>query len=213
MSIKIFFCEELPRYRLYLRRSHGSYARSGRKTPCTESGPYSYCNAMYHLGDYEGSIEDASHLELDKTRYPEDGPLWPTVCEKCGTPFDEEDENQYFTRRLYRRMDTGEIYTPDNFPIGAVWEAPWYKEHGWYGPDGRSLMCRVPGPHDWCIDSQASNCTMPSDNVHRCWVRHGRPEDGTLHVDKNGNTCQAGAGSIAATNWHGFLHHGHLVTA
>jgi len=61
------------------------------------------------------------------------------------------------------------------------------------------------------IDSRASNCTMPDDNAHRCWVRHGRPEDGTLHVDKNGLTCAAGGGSILAGNYHGFLHHGHLV--
>lgn len=60
------------------------------------------------------------------------------------------------------------------------------------------------------IDGRASNCTMPDDNVHKCWVRHGRPEDGTLHVDKNGNTCAAGAGSIATPNFHGFLHNGDL---
>ena len=51
---------------------------------------------------------------------------------------------------------------------------------------------------------------MPGDDVHRCWVRHGRPEDGTLHVDKNGQTCAAGAGSIQTHNWHGFLHNGVL---
>jgi len=48
--------------------------------------------------------------------------------------------------------------------------------------------------------------------VHRCWVRHGRPEDGTLHVDKNGVTCAAGAGSIVAGNFHGFLHGGFLTS-
>ena len=52
---------------------------------------------------------------------------------------------------------------------------------------------------------------MKTDNVHKCWVRHGRPEDGTLHVDKNGKTCAAGAGSILTSKWHGFLHNGHLV--
>lgn len=57
----------------------------------------------------------------------------------------------------------------------------------------------------------ASNCTMPDDKNHKCWVRHGRPEDGTLHVDKNGHTCAAGAGSIVAGNYHGFLHNGHLT--
>lgn len=58
---------------------------------------------------------------------------------------------------------------------------------------------------------EARNCTMPDDTTHKCWVRHGRPEDGSLHVDKNGHTCGAGAGSIDTGKWHGFLHNGELV--
>jgi hypothetical protein len=34
------------------------------------------------------------------------------------------------------------------------------------------------------------------------------PKTGRLHVDKNGNTCAAGAGSIITGKWHGFLHNG-----
>jgi len=80
------------------------------------------------------------------------------------------------------------------------------------GPDGRTLIVRCPDGHDWIIDSRASNCTKKDDNAHWCWVRHGKPEDGTLHVDKNGNTCAAGAGSIDTGKWHGFLHNGELHT-
>ncbi len=79
------------------------------------------------------------------------------------------------------------------------------------GADGRSLVVILPGKRPWCIDSRANNCTKKDDKVHRCWVRHGNPEDGTLHVDKNGNTCSAGAGSIAVPGYHGFLHHGFLT--
>src|SRR5262245_7846725 len=32
---------------------------------------------------------------------------------------------------------------------------------------------------------RSSNCRMKDDDTHHCWVRHGRPEDGTL-LDKNG---------------------------
>lgn len=46
---------------------------------------------------------------------------------------------------------------------------------------------------------------------HKCWVRHGTPPGEVVHVDKNGITCGAGAGSIAIPNWHGFLHNGELV--
>jgi hypothetical protein len=58
------------------------------------------------------------------------------------------------------------------------------------------------------IDSRASNCTLPNDREHKCWIRHGTPPD--LTVDKNGKTCAAGAGSIQLGNYHGFLRNGHL---
>lgn len=110
--------------------------------------------------------------------------------------------------RIYRRADTGEeIGGRKNLPPGACFEAGWRK-----GPDGRPLTVVCPDGHHWHIDSRASNCTVKNDDVHFCWVRHGKPEDGTLHVDKNGNTCAAGAGSIDTGKWHGFLHHGELHT-
>jgi len=79
------------------------------------------------------------------------------------------------------------------------------------GRDGRVLICRMPDGHDWVIDSRANNCTLPLDDKHWCWVREGRPEDGTLNVSKSGRTCSAGAGSIATPGYHGFLRHGRLV--
>lgn len=82
----------------------------------------------------------------------------------------------------------------------------------WDNCEGRHLFVIVPEGHWWNIDGRASNCTMKDDRTHRCWVRHGdptRPE--TLHVDKNGDTCSAGAGSILAGDYHGFLHNGQLV--
>lgn len=78
--------------------------------------------------------------------------------------------------------------------------------------DGRVLICRLPDRHDWVIDSRANNCTLPLDDKHWCWVRQGRPEDGSLHITKQGRTCSAGAGSIATPGYHGFLRHGRLVS-
>src|SRR6185503_6337156 len=92
-------------------------------------------------------------------------PRWPVACSKCAQPFEQKDEFQLFTRQLYVRPDTGERMTLADAP---------------------------PGGHDWMIDSRCSNCTRKDDNEHFCWVRHGSPEDGTLHVDKVGNTCAAG---------------------
>ena len=72
-------------------------------------------------------------------------------------------------------------------------------------------MCKLPNGREWDIDSRCSNCTLPDDRIHRCWVRHGEPPN--IHVDKNGHTCSAGAGSILAGDYHGFLHNGELTPA
>jgi len=164
---------------------------------------------MTPIGEATGDDRSAVSGDL----HPHDDPRWPKKCEHCDYVFAEEDPWQLFTDRIYRRLDTGEETTLRDAPVGACWNASWLTEIDgpWFrGPDGRCLYVRTPGG-DWCPDHRASNCTLPDDNQHKCWVRHGRPEDGTLHVDKNGLTCAAGAGSIGQKTWHGFLHNGELV--
>ncbi|HET7255616.1 MAG TPA: hypothetical protein VFJ46_17805 [Xanthobacteraceae bacterium] len=126
-----------------------------------------------------------------------------------------------------------------NLPAGAVRAAVAWKEegeiHNWisyvdkdgapftdnqirylerlHPDDGRVLVCRLPDGHDWIIDSRCNNCTLKYDDVHWCWNRSGRPEDGTLDVRKGKpgqTTCAAGGGSILTSQWHGFLHDGQL---
>jgi hypothetical protein len=105
---------------------------------------------------------------------------------------------------------------------GNVYFEPHAPEHrcAWDNCDGQHLVCMVPGKlahgqaylHRWNVDGRASNCDMPNDRLHRCWVRHGDPRvPGQLHVDKVGKTCRAGAGSIAIQGFHGFLHAGELA--
>jgi len=91
---------------------------------------------------------------------------------------------------------------------GAMWDAPWMGK-SFEGPDGRHLIVMLPNGREWAVDGRANNCTMPDDTIHRCWIRHGEPPN--LTVDKRGNTCSAGAGSIQAGDYHGFLRAGHLV--
>ena len=84
---------------------------------------------------------------------------------------------------------------------------PWdncagYEEH---------IIVEMPGGGVWDINSRASNCDMPDDKTHRCWIRHGDPPN--ITIDKNGNTCGAGAGSIQHGEYHGFLRNGKLVPA
>lgn len=188
-------------------RSRLSLRRFAKGTCPLSPGQYSYHDASVPIGEGpRDTVCGDSH--------PHNDPRWPTHC-GCGRPFYEDDEWQLFARHIYVRSDTGEETTLRDAPIGAVWDATWMAESRTYpnffiGEDGRCLTVKTPGG-DWIIDSRASNCTMPEDNTHKCWIRHGKPEDGTLHVDKNGHTCAAGAGSIMCGNYHGFLHNGQLT--
>lgn len=181
-------------------------------------GPFGYHTATTVIGNFvlvaapadstpsqwrEGP--DGERL-VPRFTWPEhDDPRWPTACE-CGYVFSDADKWQESWDTLYRRADTGELVTLRNAPPGAMWDATWYP---WKGPDGRSLVVKCPNGHDWVIDGRATNCTMPDDTEHRCWVRHGEPPD--ITVDKQGNTCAAGAGSIQAGDYHGFLRDGEFT--
>ncbi len=106
---------------------------------------------------------------------------------------------------------------------GAMWDCDWLRaggvDRGFTGPDGITLCVKLPNGHDWLVDSQAGNCTMPQPRkpgggfvrTHYCWCRHGDPRKGCVTVDKVGATCQAGAGSIVAGDYHGFLRDGWLT--
>lgn len=140
-----------------------------------------------------------------------DDPRWPKWCE-CGYRYAPEDEWQLFWNLIYTDPLTGEEWPMDLAPVGSIWEASYLKGiPAFVGPDGRALMVRTPGG-DWHIDGPASNCARPQEpEAHKCWVRHGEPP--RLTVDKQGETCQAGGGSILIGGYHGFLRDGHLVTA
>jgi len=150
-------------------------------------------------------------------------PRWPGMCAGgCGYQFADGDVWQVWQEQLYRRADTGETVSlkarhpgdpadaPAGAPPGAMWDA-WWMPASWHGPDGIALMVRLPDGHDWHVDGEASNCTRKGDRSHRCWIRHGDPRTGKITVDKNGETCAAGAGSIQSGNYHGFLTSGVLT--
>lgn len=220
MGIKVFWIEPTDRERQWLRRF-----QFGDKRTCPKGG-YG-CDAMFEIGEADILYTKDGYIDGSSSRArvipPKDDPRWPKVCAGCGQPFQPEDEYQLHGKQIYVRPDTGARFTLRDAPPGACWDAWWVHQRArgeapqpsgcgsWIGDDGRSLVVKCPDGHDWSIDARASNCTLPKDDAHHCWVRHGKAEDGTLHVDKNGNTCAAGAGSIQTPKWHGFLHNGELT--
>ncbi len=136
-------------------------------------------------------------------------PRWPKQC-PCGYVFQHSDEWYIDHKTEYAKHDDPSlVFTLDmaSAPVGAMWYSDWYLP-SYMGPDGHSLTVRTPGG-DWSIDSRASNCTLPNDDVHKCWVRTGEPPN--ITVGKGGFTCAAGAGSILMSNrYHAFLQNGEL---
>lgn len=178
---------------------------------------WSYHNAFkelgrtYTLSDYETFGSESQYQASD----------YPTICHHCGHVTDPANgELQVFRKRLYATL-SGEEIVQDEMKPGDLF---FIREHapapgvsyrhchsGWTNCNGQHLHCILPEGSSWDIDSRCSNCTMPNDTVHRCWVRHGDPEKGSIHVDKQGVTCQAGAGSIVVPGFHGFLHQGFIT--
>lgn len=177
-------------------------------------GGFDCAHGHHHALVYTGteSAEYEGTTEVDHS-----DPRWPRTCAQlCGYEFADDDHWQRWTELLYRRTDTGELrvlhQSAPEAPLaepGACWDAWWMPFSR--GDDGICLVVRCPDGHDWMVDSRASNCGSPGDDVHHCWVRHGDPRECRVTVDKNGVTCSAGAGSIQTPNWHGFLRDGQLV--
>lgn len=210
MGTRCFLLEPTPSAEIELRRYQTVPER-----PCPDG--LGYHDARRAIGTaLARRTPDGMIASLCGEKPPPSDPRWPTKCDHCDFVFNNEDSFSYFSSQywqmnqhvIYVRTDTAEQYTLPKAPVGAMWYADWMQ---WVtGPDGRCLVVRLPGNHDWTVDGRASNCAMPGDSVHRCWIRHGTPPNVT--VDKNGLTCQAGAGSIQTPTWHGYLRNGELVT-
>lgn len=175
--------------------------RYSSATQCTKGK--SYHNA-------ETIISERAKVRINRNGYVslprqvgKKDPRWPTKCEACNYVFTPDDAWQTNIEEWY--LGGGWEFTLSEAPPGAIYDAWWYP---WKGPDGRSLIIILPDKHPWMVDWQASNCTLPNDTEHRCWIRHGDPTTGNITVDKRGRTCSAGAGSILTRTYHGFLTNG-----
>jgi len=200
--IRTFWADPTGRSWRWLRR----FTFSDRSDPaCVDRYGHS---AKVRIEDVDGEVASGDS-------WPHDDPRWPTSCERCGYVFQRADEWQLFAWHEY--AGGGQTFTLayGEAPVGAMYDAAWLPDN-YRGPDGIALAVMCPQKAtskalDWLVDSRASNCTMPDDIVHQCWVRHGDPRTEPVTVDKNGLTCAAGGGSIMIGDWHGFLRDGMLV--
>ena len=132
-----------------------------------------------------------------------------TSTPRCDPPYHD------FTVFSYALSDGA----PTKFLPGDAYTAPCAGDCAWSNCSGQHVHVGIPvdgWTHDWDLDSRASNCDQKADREHRCWVRTGSAEAGTLDVGKTGRTCGAGAGSILVGGdpaFHGFVRKGKLVLA
>lgn len=178
---------------------------------CYGSGSKGCHNAEIRLKDVNEIVTEW----IDPDQYANE--IWPTKCDHCDALVPENLKAVGGNRQIGRNH----LYNTEsgNLEPGCMW----FESHHHKEQDGRKFLCRwdncndprghlyvmLPDGRTWDTDSRASNCTRKDDRTHRCWVKHG--EAPNLHIDKNGDTCQAGAGSIWTKGYHGFLHHGKLV--
>lgn len=203
--IKCFLLEPTGRVLVKLRRYRSFESPSD--CPLGNGHYHNASNPIFE--ELEENSEEGYITNGTKPMLPHDDPRWPTQCQ-CGYAFQESDEWQRDVNMIYRRSDTGEETTIENAHAGAMWYAPWVDRFHVPQDDKGNLVVKTPGG-EWQIDSQASNCTMKDDirqEKHHCWIRRGDAPNVT--VDKQGVTCGAGAGSIQAGNYHGFLRNGFL---
>lgn len=209
-DVQCFLLEKTGFIRLSLRR----YTNDGGE--CAHPQTNGYHQAKFLTPDELPTPDDSllADLKPGETRLgiSYDDARWPSNC-VCGFKFGDGVRKQLFTEELYRRADNGEVITLREAPHGAMWFSEYLEEYPrMCGPDGKALIVKVM-TSEWHVDGKCNNCTMPEDNVHKCWIRHGTVPN--ITVDKNGVTCSAGGGSIwvnqgRPNDWHGFLRNGRL---
>jgi hypothetical protein len=208
VSLKTFWMEPTGRVRVSLRKfTHG------REVSCPQAKDGHDANTTIsedaNKSDWWEMSEDGQSHRVKEEHVDASDPRWAALlCKHCGQPFDGH--HQVWARELYRGAPDGKLYTLRDLPPGSMYDYAWLPE-SYAGADGIRLTVILPNGHPWQVDGPASNCTKPGDKVHKCWVRHGDPRAANLTVDKNGNTCAAGAGSIQAGDYHGFLRNGVLT--
>jgi hypothetical protein len=125
-------------------------------------------------------------------------PRWPQLCD-CGHVFDEDDFHQVLYRTLYRREDTGNVYTIFDAPVGAMWYVDWVPKDD-HGFDGHSIVLKTPGGDAWL------------DKVQEDGTKLGRTGRAPL-VGVEGQLKAGYDSKKKDYRWKGWLVDGLLITA
>lgn len=170
--------------------------RRGARYPGHYEHVYDYHDVEVEIAREVGTLE--SNLDGDHTGkgVPRDDPRWPTSC-ACGYIFAPGDLMQESRTRLYKRRDTGELYTIGDAPAGALYDRgdlysdPKYQRNG----AGASLVCKTPAG-EWLIDGPANNgpgwtrtgavpdiSVTPSIAIGGGTPMHGWLRNGWLEID------------------------------
>ncbi len=162
--------------------------------PCPNMpGEHGYHNARVVVADQEpfaGSEWDGG-MRTDPTAEEKQDLRWPKTC-ACGYAFTEGDQWQVVLERLFRSAQDGSLRIEAKLPPGALWYRDrWGERFGRVGPDGHTLVVKLPDGTDWQPDFPAGNSGTP-------WTRTG---------DVPRVTCRP---SIASPGYHGFLTDGVL---
>ena len=154
---------------LLLATDQASLALRRYATPelCAVSGTGIH-DASASIGTAPITISERKTWDVAVKQPAQTDPRWPKRC-ACGYVFQETDAWQLSPSRLYERQDTHERLTLHEAEPGMLWDASWYLDFHppWAGPDGRSLVMRLPGGGEWAIDGPSSN--GPG------WSRTGEP--------------------------------------
>lgn len=198
--VQCFFLQPTERVEVSLRR----FSYVDKTSPPTPDKDATACPGKY--GYHTASVVIAHNLHKDAAPKPGDqedrtDPAWPLSCPWCGGRyrFREVDEWQVNVDPLYHRTDGDPgLVTLQRAPVGAMWDAVWYKDRPSLGrgpgPDGRYLVVRTPGG-DWEVDAPSTN--GPG------WQRTGDPEVYPTKITAQPSIHFPG-------RYHGFLRNGWL---
>lgn len=185
--VKCFWMEPTAQVQVSLRRYRGTYLDAD----CASSG-YGYHNAQQVLTRGPAAIFPDYHG--DWVNHADPG--WPTHC-VCGYQFAEADQWQCNPDQLYQRQDTGELYTQNDAPAGAMLHMAWNMGISYYqvGADGLLLGVKLPNGNWWCVDGPA---VRDGQIISGKWQRQGEVPIVTANP------------SIDAPGYHGWLRDGWL---